>query len=182
MESAVLYLGIGAGRLAVPLHQAGIDLVGVDSHPGMLTHLRARMPGGELVQSRIEDLSLDRQFALVMVPSNILCLVQRLRGAARHLAPDGRLVFELTNPHWLRAGASDRVRVRRFDGNEAKIEVDYRLPDNQVVTQHADVPLIWPEEIENWMARGAGLRLSRIFGHRELALTESPSFFVIAGH
>src|SRR2546421_6339041 len=101
----VLYLGIGTGRLAVPLHAAGIELVGVDSHPGMLDRLRRRLPGTELIQSRIEDLNLDRQFELVMVPSNILCLVERLRTAADHVTVDGSLAFELTNPHWLRAGA-----------------------------------------------------------------------------
>ncbi len=164
----------------MPLHQAGIDLVGVDSHPGMLEHLRTRLPAVELVQSRIEDLDLGRQFAMVMVPSNILCAVERLRGAARQLASDGRLAFELTNPHWLRAGATDGVRVKRFDGNQASIEVDYHVPDHKLVTQVAEVPLIWPEEIENWLARGAGLRLQRMFGRRDRALTESPSFFVIA--
>src|ERR1700730_13684827 len=71
----LLYLGIGTGRLAVPLHAAGIELVGVDSHPGMLERLRRRLPGMELTQSRIEDLSLGRQFSLVIVPSNILCFV-----------------------------------------------------------------------------------------------------------
>ena len=179
-EPPVLYLGIGAGRLAVPLYRAGIQLVGVDSHPGMLAHLRARLPDVELIRSRIEDLDLGRRFALVMVPSNILCLVERLRGAARHLAESGRFAFELTNPYWLRAGASDGVRVKRFDGNEASIEVDYRLPDDTLITQYAEVPLIWPEEMESWLARGAGLRLERMFGRRDVALSESPSFFAVA--
>src|SRR3979411_661461 len=56
----VLYLGIGTGRLAVPLHAAGIDLVGVDSHPGMLARLRERLPGTERIQSPVEDLNLGR--------------------------------------------------------------------------------------------------------------------------
>jgi len=81
----VLYLGIGAGRLAVPLHEAGVALVGVDSHPGMLESLRRRLPDTELIQSRIEDLDLGRRFHLVIVPSNILCLVERLRAAAMTL-------------------------------------------------------------------------------------------------
>lgn len=179
-EPPVLYLGIGAGRLAVPLHRAGVELVGVDSHPAMLAHLAARLPAVELVQSRIEDLDLDRRFALVLVPSNILCVVERLRGAARHLAADGRLAFELTNPHWLRAGGSDGVRVTRFDGNQARIEVDYRVADHDLITQVAEVPLIWPEEIENWLAVGAGLSLERMFGRRDATLMDSPSFYVLA--
>src|ERR1700726_5025917 len=67
----VLYLGIGTGRLAGPLHAAGIELVGVDSHPGMLERLRRRLPDMELTRARIEDLNLGRRFALVIVPSNL---------------------------------------------------------------------------------------------------------------
>src|SRR5437773_1036160 len=59
----VLYLGIGTGRLAVPLHAAGIELVGVDSHPGMLSRAHRRLPETELIHSRLEDLALRRMFA-----------------------------------------------------------------------------------------------------------------------
>ncbi len=44
----VLYLGVGAGRLAVPLVRAGVRLVGVDAHPGMIAHLQRRLPDLEL--------------------------------------------------------------------------------------------------------------------------------------
>jgi len=177
----VLYLGIGTGRLAVPLHAAGIELVGVDSHPGMLARLRQRLPGAELIQSRIEDLNLARQFDLVMVPSNILCFVDRLRSAENLLAAGGSLAFELTNPYWLRAGAGRGVRVQSFDGNGARFEVDYTLPDGRTVTQQAEVPLVWPEEVENWLATAAGLKLRRMFARPEAELVESPSFYVVAG-
>jgi hypothetical protein len=177
----VLYLGIGTGRLAVPLAAAGIELVGVDSHPGMLARLRQRLPGIELVQSRIEDLDLGRLFDLVIVPSNILCSVDRLRAAGNHVAADGSLAFELTNPYWLRAGASHGVRVQSFDGNGARFEVDYKLPDGRLITQQAEIPLIWPEEVENWLGAVAGLKLRRMFAPPDGELVDSPSFFVVAG-
>ena len=177
----VLYLGIGTGRLAVPLHAAGVELVGVDSHPGMLARLRQRLPDIELIQSRIEDLDLGRQFDLIVVPSNILCFVDRLRPAANHVAADGSLAFELTNPYWLRAGAGRGVRVQSFDGNGARIEVDYSLPDGRTITQLAEIPLVWPEEVENWLATVAGLKLRRMFARPDGELVDSPSFFVVAG-
>ena len=180
--STVLYLGIGAGRIAVPLHDAGIELVGVDSHPTMLARLRQRLPDVRTVESRIETLALDQRFRLVMAPSNILYLVQRLRGAARHLQDDGSLVIELANPHWLRAGGGEGVRVRDFDGNQARLDIDYRLPDGGTVTQRAEVALVWPEEVENWLKTGAGLTLQRMFGRRDAELSDSPSFYVVAGH
>jgi hypothetical protein len=175
----VLYLGIGTGRLAAPLNAAGIELIGVDSHPGMLDRLRRRLPHAELIQSRIEDLALGRRFDLVIAPSNILYLVERLRRAAGHLVDGGLLAFELANPHWLRAGGGDGVRVRAFDGNGARLEVDYRLPDGRTITQQAEVAIVWPEEIENWLTAG-GLRLQRMFGRPESELLNSPSFYVVA--
>jgi trans-aconitate methyltransferase len=97
VSGPVLYLGVGAGRLAVPLRAAGVQLVGVDAHPGMLAHLAARLPGVELVAARVEELELGRRFELVMAPSGILFTAARLAGAARHAA---RLVgLELANPH-----------------------------------------------------------------------------------
>ena len=176
----VLYLGIGTGRLAVPLHDAGIELVGVDSHPGMLDRLRGRLPEAELVQSRVEDLAMRRAFDLVIAPSNILYGIQRLRAAASHLAAGGSLAIELANPHWLRAGAGKGVRVTAFDGNGATLDIDYALPDGSVVTQQAEVGIVWPEEVENWLS-GAALSLRRMFGHQDEDLKTSPSFFVVAG-
>jgi Methyltransferase domain len=175
----VLYLGIGSGRIAVPLSAAGIELVGVDSHPGMLERLRLRLPQTELIQSRIEDLALGRRFDLVIAPSNILYVVERLRRAADHLADAGVFAFELANPHWLRSGGGDGVRVRAFDGNGARLEVDYRLPDGRTVTQHAEVAIVWPEEMENWLS-AAGLRLQRMFGRPDAELLDSPSFYIVA--
>jgi Methyltransferase domain len=175
----VLYLGIGSGRIAVPLSAAGIELVGVDSHPGMLERLRLRLPQTELIQSRIEDLALGRRFDLVIAPSNILYVVERLRRAADHLADAGVIAFELVNPHWLRSGGGDGVRVRAFDGNGARLEVDYRLPDGRTVTQHAEVAIVWPEEMENWLS-AAGLRLQRMFGRPDAELLDSPSFYIVA--
>jgi len=177
----VLYLGIGTGRLAVPLHAAGIQLVGVDSHPGMLERLKPRLPDTELVQSRIETMNLGRQFDLIMVPSNILCFIERLRAAASHLAQDGTLAFELTNPYWLQAGASSGVRVQAFDSNGARFQVDYQLGDGRIITQEAEIPLVWPDDVETWLARGAGLKLGRMFGRPGAELETAPSFYVLAG-
>jgi trans-aconitate methyltransferase len=176
----VLYLGIGAGRLAVPLQAAGIQLVGVDSHPLMLAWLQQRLTGIELIHSRIEDLTLHRQFGLVMVPSNILQTVKQLRHAADHVFPGGALAAELSNPHWLQAGAGDGVRVEAMDGNQARIQIDYRMASGQIYTQEATIQLIWPDEVERWLG-AAGLRLRRMFGRPELDMISSPSFYVVAG-
>ena len=116
-----------------------------------------------------------------MVPSNILCFIERLRAAASHLAADGTIAFELTNPYWLQAGASSGVRVQAFDSNGARFQVDYQLGDGRIITQEAEIPLVWPDDVETWLARGAGLKLGRMFGRPGAELETAPSFYVLAG-
>lgn len=47
-EGPALELGIGTGRVALPLREAGVDLRGIDASPEMVAKLRAK-PGGEVV-------------------------------------------------------------------------------------------------------------------------------------
>jgi len=171
----VLYLGIGAGRLAVPLAAAGVELVGVDSHPGMLERLRARLPDVELVHSRIEDLDLGgRRFPLVIGPSSILTDPARLTAAARHCS--GRVAFELMNPHWLLAAEHPTVRVLESTADRFEIEIDYA---GGWTHRSAGRPR-WPEDIEPFLA-GAGLRLELMRGQDQDAdLGDSPTYFVVA--
>lgn len=176
LGTRTLYLGIGAGRLAVPLHRAGVPVVGVDSHPAMLAHLRRRAPEIQTHLGRIETLRLDERFDRVIVPSNILTARARLRGAARHLAPGGRLAFELMNPHWLAAGARPPVRVLARRPRKVDLAVDYETGHTHLAT----VPLLWPEEMEGFCA-GAGLHLRRLGATGgALDLEEAPSFWVVA--
>ncbi len=123
----------------------------------------------------IETLRLDQTFDLIMVPSNILQSTELLKCAAAHMAQDGRLAFELTNPHWLAAGAHPRFRVQHHDRDSAAIEVEYA--DGTV--QQAEIRLLWPEDIEDFLAT-AGLRLLRLSGHPDAELDESSTFYVVA--
>jgi predicted RNA methylase len=170
----VLYLGVGTGRLAVPLVAAGVRLVAVDAHPGMLERLRQRLPDVELVQARIEDLDLGRRFPLVMGPSSILGDPTRLAVAARHTS--GRVALELMNPHWLLDGEHPSVRVLESTHERAEIEVDY--PGGW--THRSDGLLDWPEDVESRLEE-AGLQLELMHGHDPYAeLADSPTYFVLA--
>jgi len=164
----VLYLGIGAGRLAVPLARADVELIGVDIHPGMLQRLRARDRNMELIRSRIEDLDLGRSFDLVLGPSSVLASDDCLAAAGRHSSR--LLAMELMNPHWLLAGAHPSVRLA---GD--RLEVDY--PGGY--TQQAEYLPRWPEEVDGRLDT-LGLDLVRLFGHGDLGLEESPTYYVLA--
>ncbi|MBJ7603501.1 MAG: class I SAM-dependent methyltransferase [Candidatus Dormibacteraeota bacterium] len=171
----VLYLGVGAGRLALPLLRAGVELVGVDAHPGMLAILRRRSPGLRLLQARLEDLALTVRFPLVMAPSGLLQTEALLRRAA--LLSTHWLAFELLNPHWLLASPGPGVRVLATSGDSVRLEVDYL---GGQWTQQAEVQLTWPERIEHRLLR-CGLELVVMRGASDkVGLSESPTFAVLS--
>src|SRR5919204_4085887 len=61
----VLELGIGSGRLALPLQQRGIRVEGIDASPAMIAKLRAK-PGGADIQvtmGNFADVALDGRLA-----------------------------------------------------------------------------------------------------------------------
>ncbi len=164
----VLYLGVGAGRLAVPLAAARVELVGIDAHPGMLERLRARHRHIELIRSRVEDLDLGRAFDLVLAPSGILSSDACLAAAARHSSR--LLAFEIMNPHWLLAGPHEGVRV-----TGKRLEVDY--PGGY--TQLAEFTPRWPEDVEQRLA-ARDLDLVRLLGHPDVDLDQSPTYYALA--
>lgn len=175
VRGPVLYLGAGAGRLAVPLAAAGVELVLVDAHPGMIEILRRRLPATEIIQSLIEELDLGRRFDLVIGPSGILGRSTRLRVAARHLAPSGRVALQLANPHWLKANSDPGVRVRWQTRGRVALEVDY----SGGYTHVARVQSRPPEDAPAFLAR-AGLSLEWMGGSADGSVSDSPTYYVTA--
>jgi SAM-dependent methyltransferase len=107
----VLELGVGTGRIAVPVASAGVSVLGVDTSAGMLTvaRERAELAGVtelvELRQGDMRDPPVDGVFPLVAIPFRSLLHMETdvdrraaLRAARKHLAPDGRFVFDVFTP------------------------------------------------------------------------------------
>ncbi len=107
----VIELGVGTGRIAIPIAAAGVPVVGVDSSPGMLEVCRrkAEQAGvSELLDLRLGDLRrppVDGSAALVISPFRALLHLEsdadRLAGLqAVHdlLQPGGRFVFDVFAP------------------------------------------------------------------------------------
>ncbi len=105
----VLELGVGTGRIAVPIAAAGIEVVGVDLSAGMLEVARERAAlAGVSLDLRLGDMRdppVDGAFPLVAIPFRSLLHMETdsdrraaLRAAARRLAPAGRLVFDVFAP------------------------------------------------------------------------------------
>ena len=106
----VLELGCGTGRIAIPIAQSGVDIVAIDSSSAMLERAKskaesARTPKLTLLQADMRDFGIDTQFALIIIPFrgflSLLSVEDEMRALAtirRHLAPGGRLVFDIFVP------------------------------------------------------------------------------------
>ena len=107
----VVELGVGTGRIAIPIAQKGIPVIGVDSSREMLAACRRRAEAegvADLLDLRLGDLRrppLDVQVPLVICPfRSYLHLaddgerVDALTAARAALHPEGRLVFDVFAP------------------------------------------------------------------------------------
>jgi SAM-dependent methyltransferase len=123
----VLELGVGSGRVAAALARAGHDVLGVDFMESMLAQARARcaaLPKAararvQLRRGDLRRLRLRRRFPLVIAPFNTLMhlytrrdLERAFASCRRHLAPGGRLIFDVMMPD-LRALTQDPARLYR---------------------------------------------------------------------
>ena len=108
--SPLLELGVGTGRVAIPLVKAGFEVVGVDSSAAMLARAEAKAvaagaSGLRLVRADVRDLDLERRFALAfsalgsfmhfLTPSDQM---RALLAGYRHLKVGGLLVVDLPKP------------------------------------------------------------------------------------
>ncbi len=194
-RGSVLELGVGTGRLAIPLAGAGaarnITVSGIDSSAAMLDVMRAK-PGAELVDVHLGDMvdaMPEGQFALIFVAYNTLFnLADAARqaacfaAAAERLAPGGRFVVEAFVPDDPpREGSA--VSVRSMTADRVVLSVSIHRPAEQFaegqfieLTEAGAVRLRpWsiryapPDELDA-MAAAAGLQLENRwlgFGDRD---------------
>ena len=103
-----LEIACGTGRIAVPLAGQGVRLVGLDSSAAMLARAQAKSAGLETVEwieGDMRSFDIGESFGLVIIPAGSFQLLLStedqlacLRSIHRHLAPEGRLAFEIGNP------------------------------------------------------------------------------------
>src|SRR5689334_12246451 len=117
----VLELGIGTGRIAVPLALSGVDIQGIDTSPAIVAKMREK-PGGDAIPVTIgnmTDLPVDGEFSLIFVGFNTLFMltsqeeqVQCFRSVAAHLAPGGCFLVHAFVPDLSRIERGDDLGVR----------------------------------------------------------------------
>jgi SAM-dependent methyltransferase len=182
-DGAALELGIGTGRIAVPLVQRGVRVHGIDLSEAMVARLRAK-PGAEQIGVTIGDFATTRvegEFALAYLVFNTInnlttqdAQVACFQNAAAHLVPGGCFVVEVGVPQLQRLPPGETVQP--FHVSPTRLGFDeYDVVGQGLVSHHhwlADgrwearsVPFryVWPGELD-LMARLAGLRLRDRFG------------------
>jgi SAM-dependent methyltransferase len=169
---AALELGIGTGRIALPLSQRGSRVHGIDLSPDMVAKLRGK-PGAEEIGVTIGDFAttrVDGTFSVAYLVFNTIsnlttqeAQVACFENVAAHLEPGGYFVIEV--------GVSGGPPLRVFDLSDTHVGVDeFEAATQRLVSHHFTlVDGRWernsipfrsasPGELD-LMARLAGLRL-----------------------
>jgi SAM-dependent methyltransferase len=184
-DGPVLELGIGTGRVALPLRARGVDVHGVDASERMVEKLRAK-PGGATVPVTIgdfADFALEERFSLVYVVFNTFFglltqddQVRCFERVAAHLRPGGRFLVRCFVPDLSRYERGQCTTAIRVELDDVRIDVSMHDAVAQVVrAQHVTLrasgvqlfPVAlryaWPSELD-LMARIAGLQLEARHG------------------
>lgn len=132
----ILDMGCGTGALAVELARRGHRVTGADPAAGMMAVARSRAGGDEVdwVESDAASLDVPARFDRIFMTGHVFqvfladeAIVAVLRNLRRHLASNGRLVFETRNPAardwegWTPAETGSAVEVAGI----GRVEVHY---------------------------------------------------------
>jgi SAM-dependent methyltransferase len=196
-EGPVLELGIGTGRIALPLSQRGVQIYGIDLSPAMVAQLKAK-PGSQNIEVTIGDMAttrVDGRFRLVYLVFNTIGnlttqdqQVACFANAAAHLGPGGCFLIEVGVPDLRRLPPGEDARVFAHAPGYVGYDRYTDLVAQQATSHHfaaveSDVRefktpfrYVWPSELD-LMARIAGLALRERWGgwKRELFTSESRS-------
>lgn len=178
-------LGIGTGRIALPLQKRGMQVGGIDASPSMLEKLKSK-EGGDKIEVQTGDFSsfsapgkydvvfavFNTFFALTTQEEQVNCLqcVQKI------LAPGGKLILELFVPDLKRFEGGQAVRVSEVKPDQVKLDCSTHDPLRQIIiSQTVDLSgmgigfypvklrYVWPAELD-LMARLASLELESRWG------------------
>jgi SAM-dependent methyltransferase len=182
----VLELGIGTGRIALPLAQRGIRMHGVDASPAMVAKLRGKPGGAEipLEMGNFANLKIAGRFSLIYVVFNIFFgilaqddQVRCFTRVAKRLTPDGAFVIEAFVPDLARYDRAGRrtstslitdartlMEVSKLDVAAQRVRSQHIVIDENGIHRYpVELRFAYPAELD-LMARIAGMRLRERWG------------------
>jgi SAM-dependent methyltransferase len=189
-----LELGIGTGRIALPLAARGVPVHGIELSRAMAARLRAK-PGGAGIGVTIGDFASARaegSFTLAYLVFNTIenlttqaAQVACFANVAAHLRPGGAFVIEVAVPDLRRLPPGERLVAFDLSATHAGID-EYDVANQGLVSHHFELVdgrreysampfrYVWPAELD-LMAQLAGMRLRERWGgwHREPFTSES---------
>ncbi len=175
-----LELGIGTGRIALPLQKKGTKIHGIDASEAMLAKLQDKPSSAdiEVVEGSFEQFQIDERFKLIYVVFNTFfaLLTQEsqincFQCVAEHLSPDGVFLIEAFVPNLARFDDNQAVRTTQVSEKWVRLDASQHDPvAQQSISQHiflsqagiqlypVKIRYAWPAELD-LMARLAGLSL-----------------------
>jgi SAM-dependent methyltransferase len=175
-----LELGIGTGRIALPLSERNVEVHGVDAASSMISRLRSK-PGSDRIKvtkGNFADVAVEGEFALIYVVFNTFFAlssqeeqVRCFRNVATHLSQTGCFVIEAFVPdmsrfqggqvNWITKVTADRVELEAGQLDRAAQRVFNQkvvITEGKVRLYPVQIRYAWPSELD-LMAQLAGLRL-----------------------
>jgi SAM-dependent methyltransferase len=200
-----LELGIGTGRIALPLAQRGVPVHGIELSKAMAARLRAKL-GGEDIGVTIGDFAtatVDGTFSVAYLVFNTImnlttqeAQVACFRNVAAHLEPGGCFVIEVGVPglQWLPPGetanvfhvSEDRWGIDEFDvARQGLVSHHFETVDGKIERFSVPFRYAWPAELD-LMAQLAGMNLRERWSgwkrepftsdsHRHVSVWEKPA-------
>lgn len=175
--SSVMELGVGTGRIALPMAERGFRVSGIDISPRMIDQLHAK-PGADAVDVRIGSFvqvpggPYDLIYAVYNTFSFLTSLDEQVScflSVGKALAPGGAFVIEEWTPDLSRFPDGHRLLGYGLETDQVKLDVmnfdllDHTLETMTVVMRQTGLDLVparqrlvWPSELD-LMARLAGL-------------------------
>jgi SAM-dependent methyltransferase len=154
-RGTVLEVGCGTGRILVPIARAGSSITGLDSSRQMIERCRANLAAEpaevqgrvRLVLSDMRSFDLGATYPLIIAPFRVVQHLTTgddqlgfLETVARHLAPRGRLVFDVFNPRF--------DKLVGADGVEREDTPEQRLPDGRTLRRtYRIVRVRWIDQV-----------------------------------
>jgi SAM-dependent methyltransferase len=182
-RGAALELGIGTGRIALPLARRGVPVHGIDLSEAMVARLRAK-PGADRIGVTIGDFATTTAGSGFAVAYLVFNTIENLttqdeqvacfRNVAAQLAPGGCFVIEVGVPQLQRLPPGETVRAFAVSATRLGFD-EYDVVSQGLVSHHYtavdgrlevfSVPFryVWPSELD-LMARLAGMTLRERWG------------------
>jgi len=174
----VLELGIGTGRIALPLSRRGVRVHGIELSPAMVARLQAQ-PDADAIGITIGDFATTKvtgTFRLAYLVRNTITNLtsqdeqaECFRTVAAQLEPGGRFVIENYIPQIQRLPPGETTRVftatpthlgfEQYDiAAQIAVSHHYWLIDGKLETFSSPHRYLWPSELD-LMAKIAGMTL-----------------------